>query len=1411
MTPGFRIARGRPGSTGKVQVQMPPPFGRQFTANTPVRTSGCVKVNSKTRYANSIFGVTSQQIYDDFLNDDTCIPAEPVIQQGITDVVLPAYQPIVKPKGVVRYKGTDNAAVTNKKFDSYEKLTGISQERPEMILMSEFSPLFENEGDSSQTEFTNLYQSSGVYPNMTDTGVLFESQIARRNIKSVNIIQFFRRIRRRNFHFHNVYKDRKKKMDAAIGELKDLSQFLMNLVNRTDDLKEQFDLRNSIYTVRTDSVIKNMTQGYTKTRKSWLNNELQNLGSKILEPTYELRYVLRKFGYTKNSVNNVFSSTKIWLQILEEYKDMLSDHSNRFILPTATSQKNDDNATVINKKDVPTFNIATVDPAGLPFLNEIVGSSPSEVHAATRNIANAYAKIYSFGARWSSTEGRIAALANALTKEYNYSRGLNDSRVRSLLNNHYGYRVNDGFSGTAADAGNRSISGGNLSIFDWVVGRFVNNISDVPTQGGTDSTLALLAQKQVKSDITVLPFESKYIEGENGTLTPGSKYYVDTAMGVEFSNGVDPTLAYTQRLESFGRELHKSKDNFAIIVEGLNIWGVSDYDSSQLSSKNIESVMGNSSKFMKRILNRFLDNKGRTRKSIKDDRLTSVLSLATGSRFLKSQFFLYFMNKMAQNYVLSSHMRASAGGQPANNAPFIDKVAGNIVDEAARITRSSRMSLFNTTSNASSRQSSREVRTLFTSDQLRTSIKTGTKLTNEIESIMTEILNEYGKSKVISERNDRTLMSGHMDTTMMMVVFDMILSIVQTYGNQKIIARTNSDRTNKTFTFFVSKTGAVYRNSSNNLLSRLKKERALLQQTSYAIYNTMDKLENKITGYVNHLQSDHTKRNLRQIGKIVDDDRDFQNLMSKQQIMLLYSQVLDLRSRLNQEQAEMPYADSAAKDGDFDADDTIKIIDDMGVTENLRNIVYGYFQQPGLAGHKAMNKRILSIGLPLGFSKNLQQKVKISKQNDTSYDEKQNDIIQLSVFKVDLLNSDLIFKPQKFLFELSRFPVRNNKSILPLHPNPTMDKLMSAMPTRDFDEGHEDPGGSISFWSKNNNSQGTRAALDAESYAFLTSDEKEEIIQNHLMSYMCEIYLKILTGISTAELSFGVDIDKPTMNMANNDFVRLISTAKIAQISQFFKFKQIINPKIRFPKGRGKRTPRGHKGPPSPGVLFGSSAIQKAAGAMNSFSKHSMVRNPRFSSFSGVGSTIRQRASYIAANIDKSLDRASRRNNVDNPAASLKDVSPRKLKSVMHSIRTIGHFRRLKTSLSSGNLVKRDVLRPKQFDRIFNLIIDPDEFEIDYSKTTETNYGKAVLDQLIKKNVLSPSKIDTLSSYLYSHGGGSNQFKKGLNYLRNIQKGQNLSDVDHGNFVTKKRNRAEGDVIFEKYFITVQTYGDEDV
>lgn len=152
--------------------------------------------------------------------------------------------------------------------------------------------------------------------------------------------------------------------------------------------------------------------------------------------------------------------------------------------------------------------------------------------------------------------------------------------------------------------------------------------------------------------------------------------------------------------------------------------------------------------------------------------------------------------------------------------------------------------------------------------------------------------------------------------------------------------------------------------------------------------------------------------------------------------------------------------------------------------------------------------KLFTVGIPTGFSKKLSDRVDLRNINEKTFRDKQFDVVSINVYKRDARFEDLIFKPQKFLFDLSLY--QREKDVINLQPRQfeSFNSLISRAVVTDYEH------------IKLKQQIGYNNILANSKYSFLTNNEKRQLIYNHLSNYLLNTYINFLTGIRFYEDEF---------------------------------------------------------------------------------------------------------------------------------------------------------------------------------------------------------------------------------------------------------------------------------------------------
>lgn len=1223
-----------------------------------------------------------------------------------------------------------------------EEFTGISEQRPEIVMLTNFLPLVDKTVVRSRRSSQHV-DDNGTDENMTDAGKFVNTHMLANNLRHADSTYIVRTARRNYSQVSVELEKKKKKLEAGIADLETNAAFLLGLVRNLHRLKSQLDLRDEIHIVHVDRVVSSFSK---KTRTRNVPSAIVESTRRYLPPSFSVPDALVRLGYRDENIK-LYASSKVWLQLLYELKTVLMFHSQDFIDGSVSTQKNDKSSSSVTKSRAKHFSLKNLE---LPAVSTLAVIEPSQVTQTATLVSNAWTKLYE-NVGLKTDEIHISNLFGFFAKEFRYSYALGQADTRRTILDRFGYDVQ------ASD---------NVQLFDSVIGKIGNDITDV---SATDDSLAALAFNVPQRGLNVLTFESKVIDDGDDSYEPGSSYYVDNVLetdGQGFS---------TERLETLSKRFARAYDDFSSVTDALGFMGAASEDEQSRSSAQFVSTLSDPVAFKSYLLSQIVNvNNGETVPFVKNDSLSAVYSFAAKNNSLKTLLFMYMLTRMFPSTEGQINENNSTSSFTAiDNAPttneLVDRIMKILLDNVKNPT------VGNT------------VTSVITKDAVRSCLKHGTVLTRFIESMMARVLvalKANGRTTFDDMRfnagggasvNGRTRYGDYVDTSMLMVAYDLILKMIGKYGNQSMVSLNTAGFQLGITSFSISKTNVNHKASIDEIDVRLRKETALAQKLTCCVLNTLEQLSESFNGYVSFLRSRSAITTIQKISTLIGDPGLVRFALGEQQIMVLSSAIKDLRDRIDRRIAVPSNADVDG-DGSFDADDVVKLLDDSVVLPKLRDAFFGLFSTDAYASKKGYNKKIMTVGLPLGFSENLKQRINASKLKKTSFVDKQKDIVNVVVYKVDLQNSDIVYKPLKFLFEVSRFPVRNDASFVDIPAGASLSSVIASIPTRDF--GNDITGNNPTYWSTASAEQpGERlASFSEESYSFLSTAEKNELAQNHVTSYLCEVYVRLLTGISVADYSF--DLVEPDRYM-DVDTTRLLVDHHISAVASSAKSSSFAKQGV------------------TGGVLFATTGARRSANIVSDNQRSSLAQN-RSNSSGTPGSVQNKNVSYQSSTSNTvSLSRQADVGTIDENLAL---VSQRNTPAALHGLRSISNLANSLSTLSTPESVSKKLLSPKQFDRVFNVVIDPDDFEIDYDKTMKTPQGKQAFELLMSSGDIVPASENDRSR---SRKLGATVTVGARGFV------QSRASYNFGSYKFRDRDKNQGDLAFEKYFITVETYGEE--
>lgn len=1112
----------------------------------------------------------------------------------------------------------------------YENLTNVSSQRPEIIASVDFLPLF-TKSVLQQSVVGDDYSSC-----MTSAGKFIEQQINVKNLLLNNVVALLRDLANVDRQVDITLSTRKDKFIANLQNLRSLSQYLFVVLNNINIVKHVFNLHDSSYDANINDLIDAYTFGYV-TDPDVANVLKQSIARYTTFDLSIANVFSNMLGYTSNNFVS-FSSTKIWSQLVSEFRDVLKYHSLRFMNISTNDQKNDKSPTNILQNTASYTYI-------LSKQNLITNAMlmNSNVNDGITTVFDCYRALYS-NASFKNDELKYAMLSFLLSKEYRLSNGLANPSIVDTLSK-FGYTVKTGDITLATPQ--------NIGMFDAVFGN-QKNITDFLEN---DSMLSIT--QRVDNNQNILTFESEYVSNGTTTFVPGTNYYFDSS-----------DITNVEKLRSLLTTLQAKMQSFSNFIELMNL-----IYSKPTSSNSYESALNSPIDFLGTLYSDF------NKMNVTSDELCPLFLLANNDITLKSQLFLYvFMLAFNEKNITADIM------------PDIDGML--------------RSKLSNMQALPQQLQTDYQI----TGEGLTSLLANKTGLVNFAVNAFQGISAAFQKNAISDQ--GRTKYGGISDLSVLLVLFDLIVTLCAKHATKKFSAYTYVNVTTTQITApitdltiapdaIVSKTTTstltyiLTQNSSDtyavrNAFNILNQEVAISQQLFYCVFNILKNLQTVILGHINFVSLNFAKDLFSQISSIVGDQKKTSMLMGNQQIMLLNNTITNLYNRF------VTYD---------------KPLSNVEITSLFKSILYNVFSDKMFVSDG--NKKVLSVGIPIGLTDSLKQQVNISKL--TSFKDKQIDIINVTVYKIDLVNDDIIFKPIQYMFDLSRFVSKDDQTYAS-NANKTLLDAVASIPTRDIsrlDRTVTDLP-ELQYYSEE---------MFDQTYDFLSKEQKYQIARNHVLSYMLETYVSLMSGVSLSDeaLSF----NKIT-KMVGSETVRKL-------IDSYVSFAIAASDKDTFDK--------------SGGILFSTTYDNSTALEQN--------------------------------------------NNQQSPITSISQVSQHIYDSVLHGIRTISNFAYANSVYADTDVFSTQIFSPCVFDRVLNVFVDSNEFEIDVSKTVQSWTGAQTLNQLItsgKVIATIPGTTTLVPNNLASAAVTS------------------IANNERANAYTyKNKSSSMGESTFEKYFVTIET------
>jgi hypothetical protein len=1156
----------------------------------------------------------------------------------------------------------------NPNFTPLESLTGVSTVRPELLLATGFEPVFYDGSQQSQRFYER--KTDQTYSGLNPYGEFIDAQIQVNHLRHEAIGKLLSELKQKDADFKSQLDNQENQFHFHIDNLRAHSNYLRDVVSQLTNLKATFDIRANQFPVDFQRVAYDYFQD---SRQQLLTNLEERFEANVSYQT-----VLNQLGFTLKNVRG-FSNTKTYFQTLYEFLNLLKGYSNNLLGINIIEQRDDANPTYINKHKVNDFSSVVTNTTG-PTFDFLTNLRKIDVLSITDEVKGKFDKLFG-SLHLANDESKVSLLLTYLSKEYTFSNALGSAQVRDYIKDSFGYPVSFDFS--------------NASMFDVVVGNIGEKVTDV-VNGFSVNSLATIGQ-QVFGNVAVLPFETSYVSYENSTFTPGSVFLVDKLLDVSSTD-----QAYnTNNLDAYVDIVDAQLGRLSTLSRYLGL-------APQIYTQDktfFATAMKDPNVLFDNIVQDYLDTTDYSLKKNMDSDVVAIFNKAQNDNRLKSLLFLYVFSR-------------TFGVSNSNSTQTLDTLVKEITrNVGANLTQDKR------SINDLLRRRFAPTDTVdhgtTSSESLEHVLNTSNDFLSTFFNQFRRIFDAFSAGLTTNSALERfTIYSHTQRTTLLMVIFELLLSTVNKYVKKVFIGRflTRSPASIGKEFFSTRTSFASNSISVQTVKSKLAFESNIRIRTLFVLLSSMQVIRDSSKNTVNQLRDpDHVKR-LNEILAIVGDRDTLQLVMNDQQIHLIETTVEDVAGKLSNVafttgRASTGGSISSEEDVQLSLgnnQDDVKILDDSLVGTELKNVLFSYLAQDKYTAKDAANTRLLSIGVPLGFSQNLRQSVKVTNVNAKNFEPKQTDVVRLNVFKVDVEHQDLVFKPVSYLFELNRYVVKDDTKYRWTRFGATFNEVLNAIPTRDFSMVDGVLKQRVSYLSD------SQAPLFVSpEYDFLTLDQKKELLGNHVSSYLLELYVRMLTGMRASEHDF---LTHPDNVKQENVAPFIVSKMIDARVSKLLgPTKNAFASKTFLPFAKEQKLP-----------LVNNKLV---------------VQLPQF-------------PLHVQYNLSHSL-------------------------VLLHS------FRRMRTQYSDNDNESRRIFTPKTFERVFTVAANPNDFEIDTVETLKTPSGRDAFDKLLHQGrIVGDAQHST--------------FYPGVN-------------IDMGTYRLVSRDKNVGDLVFEKYFVSLETVLDTEI
>ncbi len=1182
-----------------------------------------------------------------------------------------------------------NRVVLDNTINNYRPIDtqSFTEQRPEIIAEFNFEPVYND-----------------VSTDISPVGELLNAQIASKMLRAESVLGLLTELKE-DTKTSQIIEELEKRVLAAEAEAENESKFLFELDKCLTNAKRSLTLKANENFIKDDIASRDFT-------------------SFNVEPVKDL--VVNVLGFSEVGYQS-FSDTKIIMQLLEDLFSIIKSYSPALITRTDPRRLADVDPFTINKYTDSTsgiindFNISSLASAQPTDLRTLLDRNGIESFKnITRNLTN--------------FDDRLKAFIAILSRELRVSAGLSNQTVRTTITNAFGL--------TAAQL--------DSNFFDHIIGRPGATIFDAPSIG-TQSSLSRLMKVDVDQTV-VLPFESSFIKRAGVTAIPGQKFYVDSI--IKGQNKFDAS-AFTNYSSVFGTAAR----SLATIVEGTFDVNVVNNERLGLNGTQIFDQILNSFKVAideissKPLgpLSFFTDSQPA---GSRDTFTPALLSAAADDSTLSYMLTLYvtlvgiklahqpgapegIFKTLVRSGDFNAGTNQSIDSNPTAGLELeIDKLLVEVradpmskygsrqagSDDSGRLlVRSDQSStnhsidvlssaivarLLDVEASANPPRSTQPGNELYDNvSEFRVYDKLSTFGSNDPAFLLKAIVDLINKldfsARNASYTNEKYLKDGitRFNNLGAHTIIRMIVDIYISFFKAFPIA-TFAGATTRVAVGTAAKEFSIKRDDS--LIGELKEafrqlnQPSGIQTTSFSNTLFIDE-QTRASGARSRLIVDRfsaIKEGFEKedsiIKKIVNvllsvgnalsySSNDVARFFSASGPNASYIQSLSRQPDVNVKLGALDSAQITLMRNlmlEYKVTDSSPFVAGTLIDEKTASSLFSMLRSSEFVAPVSSNLRLISIGLPAGFSESLRERTNsFTSSNDFKEFSKKaglvNDVVKIHVYMKDLLFDDVVFKPKSFIFQLGRFVSSADFSSI---ESESFDDIIRVATSHVLKQ--DASGFNYESIENENFAMG-------ESYQNIVSEnDRTELAKNHIKSFLLSVYLKLLTGIEFTEDGFYLDDN--------------IADLRVDQETQAL-FQRLIETRLSAFAGRR--------------VTLADISEQ------NENVKNILTRLSDEGLLQGVLDPL--------GNVLQDLDKAT---NVE-------------LSEDITNFMKIFGF---KSVLVGAGARKVKALSPKLFERILNVVVDPDDFDIDSDTTLSTESGRSFLNSQIANRLLT----DRLSTSL---------------------------------------------------------------